>query len=133
MRLTPEIVEAAEKKVKKSPRGAPITLEAPVEAPAEPQEAPKPPERPCTLDQLPIGSKLVVVRDEGRRPVLMTPDGEVSCPRNDLAWTVPEGAKVMRHGEQHFVAEMLGDAQGRKPLVTDTAREALEQFNTYFG
>lgn len=129
MRLTPEIVEAAEKQVKKSPRGTALTLEA--EKVVEP---PKPVGPPCVLDTLPIGSKLVVVRGEGKREaVIVTPNGPVEVPPHDLARSVPEGAKIVKQAEDRYVAEVIGVGLGKPALVTTSARDALERFNSYFG
>lgn len=89
--------------------------------------------QPCGLDDAPVGSKLVVVLDDKKKcPVLMTPDGPFPLANNDVAYQLPEGAKVCRRGPNLFSAEQLNPAIGHPDLVTATAREAIEQYHAHF-
>ena len=90
-------------------------------------------EPPCQLDTAPLNSKVVVVRLNGKkRPVLMTPQGEVPLADNDLAWKLPEGGRVQKDGEGQFTAIQLDNNRPDKPLVLTTAREAIARFHQHF-
>lgn len=95
---------------------------------------PPPPKGSCILDDAPVNSKLVVVRTESvqREPVLMTPDGEQTVPADDLAHTLPLGARIQRRGPSMFHAEQLDAAEDRPPLVAASAAEAIAKFNGHF-
>ena len=88
--------------------------------------------QPCGLDDAPVGSKMVVVRDTEKQPILMTPNGTVPLANNDVAYQLPEGAKIRRMGPSLFVAEQLNPADANPDLVTATAREAIAQFHAHF-
>lgn len=90
--------------------------------------------RPCALDDAPVGSKVVMLDSTvvQKVPVLLTPHGERPMALNDLAFTLPIGAKVRKVVAGRFEAQQLNDGSGKAPLVTLTAREAMEQFVTYF-
>ena len=103
--------------------------------PPEPKPAPAapPPQRPCALDGAPIHSKIVVVqRDKGKCPILATPQGESVVSENDIAYKLPPGARVKKEGEARYVAEQLNPMVTKPPLVTTTARAAIEQFVSHF-
>lgn len=98
---------------------------APVEVPAVHRQ-------PCGLDDAPVGSKIVVVRDPEKRPILMTPSGSLPLANTDVAYQLPEGAKVRRMGPSLFVSQQLNPAITYPDLVTATAREAISQFIAHF-
>tara|TARA_R110000868_G_scaffold72237_7_gene210820 strand:- start:544 stop:1011 length:468 start_codon:yes stop_codon:yes gene_type:complete len=88
--------------------------------------------QPCGLDDAPIGSKIVVIRDPEKKPVLNTPAGPFPLANNDVAYQLPEGAKVRRMGPSLFVAQQLNPVITYPDLVTATAREAIAQFHAHF-
>lgn len=92
-----------------------------------------PPLPPCALDGAPINSKVVVVLADGKRkPILMGPRGESVLAINDVAWTLPVGAKISKDGESKFTARQLDHNRDMKPLVCPTARDAISQFHHHF-
>jgi len=147
-KISPAVLAAAEARVKKSPRGAPETLpaveleaEVLVEAEvvaipdveAEIPEILSPTGPPCALEGAPIGAKVLMHQNgEGAKyAVIVTSAGEQVLPEDDLAWTLPRGARIQRT-ERGYVAIQLG-AEGMRPdLVTESAREAIAQFVPHF-
>lgn len=88
---------------------------------------------PCALDDAPVGSKLVVVRQDGKNvPILTTPDGYREVPPDDVARTLPEGAKVRYVAMARFRAEQLNPVLDKPVLWADTARDAIARFNAHF-
>lgn len=89
--------------------------------------------KPCALDAAPINSKVVVVRVDARKfPLLATPAGLVPLEADDVAHTLPDGAKVTRLGPTRFIASELGVLDGRPMLETPTAREAIARYIDHF-
>ncbi len=93
-----------------------------------------PPLPPCALDGETVNSKVVVIRntDGKRRPILMTPRGESVLSQNDVAWSLPENAKVSKEAENRFVAVQLDHNRSVPALVCSTAREAIALFHSHF-
>ena len=92
-----------------------------------------PPRRPCALDDAPVNSKLVVVRSGTERLyILGGPDGEQTVAADDLARTLPEGARIQRAGPTTFIGEQMDPADYRKPLIATTAREVVTRFHAHF-
>lgn len=91
-------------------------------------------ERPCALDDAPAGSKLVVLdsSDGTKVPTLNTPSGEAPMALNDVAYTLPVGAKVRKVMQGRIEATQLNHNVVIPPLVTLTAREAIAQFVPHF-
>ena len=101
--------------------------------PPAPSTPAVPPERPCALDGAPFHSKIVVVQvDKGKRPILATPNGELPVAENDVAYKLPPGARILKNGENEYVADQLNPMVKKPSLVTTTAREAIERFVPYF-
>lgn len=92
-----------------------------------------PPARPCALEDAPIGSKLVVSRDaeKGKVARLITPTESIELPREDVAYTLPVGAKIRRKMASVFEASQLN--ADYRTMTTATARAAVEQFREYFN
>lgn|GEM_PF-5951750 len=151
-KIDPAVLAVAAERVKKSPRGAPETIphvalaeealveEALVEAEVvaipdvEEEEIPESrPTPPCALDGAPVGSKVILHQDaeNEKYAVLVTSLGEQRLSTDDIAWTLPRGARIQRT-DDGFRAIQLG-AEGMRPdLVTTTAREAIAQFVPHF-
>lgn len=140
--LTPDVIAVAEKRVKESPRGAPITLPADAEitplmedAINAPEPAPAITEGPkCVLDVCPKNSVLTVLQwpGEAMKPVVQTPAGEMPVPKGDLAWKLPLLAEIRKKAEGVYVARQLEEVIGHEPLVCSTAVECCVQFKRHF-
>ena len=102
-----------------------VVIEKPVVAPVVHRQ-------PCGLDDAPVGSKIVVIRDPEKRPVLNTPSGPLPLANGDVAYQLPEGAKIRKRGVSLYVAEQLNPTVHKPDLVTATAREAIAQFLVHF-
>lgn len=95
--------------------------------------APAPYIPPCALDGAPMNSKIVVIREEkGKRPVFLTPAGELSIANDDVAWGLPVGAKIQKDADGRFVARQLDHDRGTEALICGTAREAIARFHQHF-
>lgn len=109
-----------------------------VEAYAEAKDAPvldvAPVVRPCALEDAPVGSKVVVSRNtDGQKEAhLITPSDRFLLPKTDLAYTLPVCAKVRIKMPSVIETVMLDSAPNIPPLITSTAREAMERYLTHF-
>lgn len=151
--MEPAIVAEAAKTVEANPRGAPETVPAPEvatevatevideEGDAMPQAvmqvaAPLPPRvgRPCSLDDAPVGSKIVVSKDTDsvKRVNMTTPNDVILLPSDDVAYTLPVGAKIRRTMPSIFHATELNPSAFYPVLVTSTARDAVERYRDHF-
>lgn len=90
--------------------------------------------RPCSLEDAPVGSKVVVSRNtDGQKEAhLITPSDRILLPKTDLAYTLPVCAKVRIKMPSLIETVMLDSAPNIPPLITSTAREAMEQYLTHF-
>ena len=94
---------------------------------------PAPVLRPCSLESAPVGSKIVVgASDEGKVVNLTTPSEVIQLPKNDLAYSLPRGAKIRRVMPDVFVATMLNPQENIRDLTCGSARDAVEQFRVHF-
>lgn len=99
----------------------------------EPPEAPPAPVVVCALDGAPVNSKIVVIREDGKkRPVLMTPQGEKPVAPDDLAWLLPEGARIIKEAEGKYVGRQLDPAREAPDLIATTGFAVLRQFHQHF-
>ena len=112
--------------------------EAVVEAYVEAKDAPvldvPPVVRPCALESAPVGSKVVVSRNtDGQKEAnLITTHDRILLPKTDLAYTLPVCAKVRIKMAGVVETVMLDSSPNIPPLITSTAREAMEQYLTHF-
>jgi len=90
--------------------------------------------RPCALEGAPVGSKVVVSRntDGQKEAYLITPADRLLLPKTDLAYTLPVCAKVRIKMAGVVETVMLDSAPNIPPLITSTAREAMDQYLTHF-
>lgn len=90
--------------------------------------------KPCGLEGAPVGSKVVITDTPGgeKIPVMTTPQGEHMLALNDIAYGLPVGAKVRKVVEGRYEAIQLNHQRNTPPLVTLTAREAMERFVAHF-
>lgn len=94
---------------------------------------PVPAERPCALDGVPVNSKIVVVLHDGKKhPILMTPAGEKPLTPDDVAFTLPDGARVRKDAETTYTADQLNHNRRIPSLICGTAREAIAKFRGHF-
>ena len=93
-----------------------------------------PPVRPCALEDAPVGSKVVVSRNtDGQKEAnLITTHDRILLPKTDLAYTLPVCAKVRIKMAGVVETVMLDSSPNIPPLITSTAREAMEQYLTHF-
>ncbi len=89
--------------------------------------------RPCSLEDAPVGSKLVVSRDpeKGKVARLITPKETLELPKDDLAYTLPVNAKIRRKMPALFEASQLN--ADYRTLVVSSAREAIEKYREHFN
>jgi len=132
-----ESVVEAKPEPKAEPKGAPtVVAELPKIPTLPPIDEMKPVVyvRPCGLEGAPVGSKVVILDSPGgeKIPTMTTPQGEHMLALNDLAFTLPVGAKVRKVVEGRFEAIQLNHQRPTPPLVTLTAREAMEGFVKHF-
>lgn len=93
------------------------------------------PSRPCALDDAPVGSKVVVNRTvEGDKIVrLTTPQNDgMELPKQDIAYSLPIGAKIRRTMPTVFEATQLDPSVVMKPLLGVTARGVIGAFREHF-
>lgn len=146
----PVAVAHAHAVVAENPRGAPITLRADeLEVVPDPEavaasvaeyvqafDAAMPPrdQRPCALEDAPIGSKVVVLATpDGKQAVLTTPlNGSIPLPDDDMARKLPVGAKIRRILPSVFEAVQLNPQVPYPPLVRSSARVAIGDFVAHF-
>ena len=130
----PKVEPVVEAKVEKPP--VPVVAELPKIPTLPPIDEMKPVVyvRPCGLEGAPVGSKVVILDSPGgdKIPTMTTPQGEHMLALNDLAFTLPVGAKVRKVVEGRFEAIQLNHQRPTPPLVTLTAREAMEGFVKHF-
>lgn len=84
---------------------------------------------PCALEHAPVGAKCVVSRDSesGKKVRLLSPDGVIELPVEDIFYTLPAGAKVRKVNEVVYEAYHLGQKEG--PIFTaKSARDAVTLF-----
>ena len=84
------------------------------------------------LAQAPIGSKIVVVREDGTNTAMLAgPDGVAALPAGDPAHELVAGAKIAKHSAG-YRAECLmrPDLAARE---YPSASQAIAAFNTVFG
>lgn len=158
--MEPAIIALAEEAVAENPRGAPETIHAEAEAPLteatlaafieanplppgiiEPEPPivatlPLPPRagRPSALDDAPVGSKIVVSKDTDsvKRVNLTMPNGVLLLPSDDIAYTLPVGAKIRRVMPSVFQATELDPVAFYPVLVAGSARDAVERYREHF-
>jgi hypothetical protein len=130
-KLPTEVLPTPEDKVAAAPTEVPDA--PPTHAPVALVER-APVLRPCSLEDAPVGSKVVVSRNhENEKQVnLTTPTEVILLPKSDLAYTLPVGAKIRRKMPSVFEGILLNPSDLFLPLVAGTARDAVEQFRPHF-
>lgn len=126
--MTPEVIAHAQAVVDANPRGAPEVIKTPEAAPVEP---------PCALEGMPVGSKVVVGPGaDGVRQARLTISASnevIVLPADDLANTLPTGAKIRKRDVSLFEATMLNPTKPYQPLIASSARNAITQFRAHFA
>lgn len=139
--MDPAIVAAAQSAVEANPRGAPLvvadeathipdaTVQAIVNAMPVAFVG-----RPCALEDAPLGSKVVVSRDpEGTKHAnLTTPNAVIPLPSDDLAFSLPVGAKIRKVMPSVFEATELNPPVEYPKLIASSARAAMDQYRDHF-
>lgn len=87
---------------------------------------------PCALEDAAVHSKIVVVREAGVKcPILMTPDGAVPLDPTDVAWSLPEGARIEKRTDG-YAGRQLDHNRAVDDLIGNSAREVIAGFHQHF-